>query len=181
MSQADPGGTQGRLPLHFEHFALTRGTLRVELRSWMKTPILRTLFQLLTRWSLVPFEMPFLASSYSSRKVKASHKACVLLALCRHLRALHMVHMCASPTGAPGSVCGGLSSQHSQWRAGQPNQQSPEGSSPATPIWLPLVCILLWHCSPVALWVECSVVVSVIACGEKKTEKRLTLFPFFFK
>lgn len=48
MSQADPGGTQGRLPLHFEHFALTGGTLRVEFSAWMKTPILRTLFQLLT-------------------------------------------------------------------------------------------------------------------------------------
>lgn len=90
-----------------------------------------------------------------------------------------MVHMCGSPTGAPGSVCGGLSSQHSQWRAGQPNQRSPEGSSPATPIWLPLVCTLLWHCSPVALWVECSVVVSVIACEKKKRQKRSSLCFFF--
>lgn len=108
MSQADPGGTQGRLPLHFEHFALTSGTLRVEFSSWMKTPILRTLFQFLTPWCLVSFEMPFLASSYSSRKVKSSHKACVLLALCRHLRALHMVRMCGSPTGALSIVSGKL-------------------------------------------------------------------------
>lgn len=63
--------------------------------------------------------MPFLASYFSSTKVKASHKARVLLALCRHLRALHMVPVCGSFTGALGSICGGLSFQHGWWRAGQ--------------------------------------------------------------
>jgi len=171
------------VPKHLEDslytWTATGGTLRVEFSSQMKTPVLSASFQFLTPWCLVKFEMLFLASSCSSRKVKASHKACVLLTLCRHLRILPKGPVHGSLTGALGSTCGGLSSQHSWWRAGQHSQQSLEGSSPRTCIWLPLVCILLWHCSLAALWVECRVVLSLIAYEKENNQKRGSLYFLF--